>query len=206
MLLGPDDSDEDVTSDQLDRRRHLCQQRMLLAERQFNQIKLTIRDLKLKELEIKKTRIVNRTAPEFQERAKELRRHFQIKEEIAKARRTLSLDSLERRIAGQRHIARGNQVDNINNTQDLLRELIRERIMQEHRKLEKMNNFEHFHKSILDTPALFNRRSPSNWTRHKSWKMWNLWKNCVAIASSGLRLPSLDTIRYGQFKKIANLL
>ncbi|VDM85080.1 unnamed protein product [Strongylus vulgaris] len=61
--------------------------------------------------------IANRIAPEFLERAKELKKHYQVKEEIAKAKRTLSLDSLERRIAGQRHIAEGNQADNIINTQ-----------------------------------------------------------------------------------------
>ncbi|KAL6724336.1 hypothetical protein Aduo_019233 [Ancylostoma duodenale] len=117
-----DDSDEDLTPEQIDERRYLCQQRMLLAEKQFNQVKVIIRDLKVKELEIKKSMIADRTAPEFLERAKELKGHFQRKEEIAKAKRTLSLDSLERRTAGQRHIAKNNQADNINNTQVTLQQ------------------------------------------------------------------------------------
>lgn len=45
-----DESDEDMTPEQMDKRRYLCQQRMLLAEKQFNQVKVIIRDLKVKEV------------------------------------------------------------------------------------------------------------------------------------------------------------
>ncbi|KHJ98052.1 hypothetical protein OESDEN_01965 [Oesophagostomum dentatum] len=110
-----EDSDEEMTTEQMEERRYLCQQRMLKAEKQFNHLKIVIRDLKLKELEIKKSMIANRTAPEFLERANELRRHYKKKEEVAKTRRTLSLDSLERRTIGQRYIARFSQEDNIVN-------------------------------------------------------------------------------------------
>uniref|UniRef100_A0A1I7XN96 Component of histone deacetyl n=1 Tax=Heterorhabditis bacteriophora TaxID=37862 RepID=A0A1I7XN96_HETBA len=120
-----DSDSEELDTAEFERRKELCLRQIILAEIQFNKIKLLLKDIKIKQLEKRREQIILQTAPDFITKRNEIVEEYNIRDKLTETIRCLERDSLERRTIGLKKIAITNQEDN----KIVAKESIREEIL-----------------------------------------------------------------------------
>ncbi|WKY12833.1 hypothetical protein Q1695_003994 [Nippostrongylus brasiliensis] len=126
--LSDSDSEPELDPAEYEKRRELCLRQIILAEIQFNKLKIVLRDLKIKQLMKRRQDVINQTDPEFVVKHRELLEEFSTRNKLTEAIRCLEMDSLERRTTGLKRIAEMNQDDNKIIAKEKLREEIENEI------------------------------------------------------------------------------
>ncbi|CAJ0588920.1 unnamed protein product [Cylicocyclus nassatus] len=119
--MSESESETELDPVEYEKRRDLCLRQIILAEIQFNKLKIVLRDLKVRQLMRRRQDVLNQTDPEFIAKQRELLEECNARNKLTETIRCLEMDSLERRTIGLKKIAESNQDDNKLIAQERLR-------------------------------------------------------------------------------------
>ncbi|KHJ77860.1 hypothetical protein OESDEN_22520, partial [Oesophagostomum dentatum] len=103
--MSDSDSETELDPAEYEKRRDLYLRQIILSEIQFNRLKITLRDLKIKQLMKRRQDVLNQTDPEFLAKQRELLDECNARNKLTETIRCLEMDSLERRTIGLKKIA-----------------------------------------------------------------------------------------------------